>query len=199
MVNLAVPSAWTERCFIAIASAGQTTDTEYRGITNKISIERGEKGMESEALLNGGRVVKFTPETDTTVSMTITPVNVELASSLSQQYNDNRQSGIFDITEPIVSTNRPSRQKYRVTILWTEDPSVTSAITQPAATYPAYRMQLTNAYMTKHSPGEYTPDGYLSYEVEFKIPAFTKAAAGNITEESTYGTTQLAAISTWSG
>ena len=192
---MATPDAWTERLFIAIASSGQTTDDNFTSIVEKVQINRGERGYESVNLLNGGRVPKFTPEADTEVTMTVYPTNIAIASGFDQKFNKTQTT--FDETEPLSSTNTLYRDKYRVVVLWTNSIAQTTAIAAVPASSSALRYTLINGYITKCSPAEFAPDGTLSYEVTMKFPAFNKSAVGNITVESSDGSSQLAAITAY--
>jgi len=188
-----VPDAFTERLFIAVASSGQTGYDDYNSYVDKVTINRGERGYESMALLNGGRIPKFTPEADTELTMTVYPATALTASgSFDQLFNRT-----YDTTEPISSTNTLFRNKYQVVVLWTDNENQTTADGAVPAGNAALRYTLKNGYITKAAPQEFATDGVLGYEVTFKFSAFNKSAVGNVTIESSDGQNQLAAVSNY--
>ena len=192
---MAYPEAWTERLFIAVARKGQTGYTNFTSDIDKVTINRGERGFESIALLNGGRIPKFTPEADTEVTMTLYPSSVAIGASGSMDQFFNRT---YDDEEPLSTSPTLYRDKYKVVILWTDYESQSDAITAVPSGSAALRYSLQNGYITKCTPTEFGTDGVLSYDVSFKLPAFNKSATANITVESSDGGQELPVVANYS-
>jgi len=92
-----------------------------------------------------------------------------------------------DASVPIRITNDRNRSQYRVLVLWTNDPTPTTAQSVIANTYSALRIGMADGHFTSVKPS--FTDGTLKYTVMFKVAAFDKAAAGNVMIESCAGTT----------
>lgn len=152
----------------------------------------GDKDIEGVALVNGGRVVKFNPMSDESITMKVYPINAENKSDEGVVQFFHPVSG-EDSTQPIVVDNSLTRDKYKVVLLWAETLPA-NATTQPDAGKTAYRIQIINAYMTSYKPS--FDDKLFSAEVTFKWAPFQKDATTNKREESTDGTAQLAATTT---
>lgn len=187
---MSIPDAWTERVFVSTATQGGSFNSCV--IHGTVNIARGEKDYEGTALLNGGRVPKFTPEKDTEVTIKTYPVNVGTASSFAQWFNRT-----YDATEPLSTSPTLFRDKMEVVVLWTNNPNQANATDAVPTGYAALRYTFANAYLTKCSPEEFAPDGTYSEEVVFKLSPFNKSATANITEESSDGTSQLTAVSSY--
>lgn len=186
--------AWKEVCKIGIIPAGATTAIEFVGYTEDITaMDWGEKDIEGIAMLNGGRVVKYTPMTDETLTLKIYPTkanglvtDTDFAASL---FHATAQTA----TIPAVVDNTYARQTHGVILLWSETLPATSQ-TLPAVSKKAYRIQIVNAYMTKYTPS--FDDKILTAEVSFKWAPMQKDGTKNKREDSTDGSAQLAAAIT---
>ena len=185
--------AWQETCLIAISKIGGS-DVSFQGLTETVDPDLGEKDVEGIVLVNGGRVTKFTPEGDSTVTFEAYPLEAGTDSGTTGK-------GFFDLlhsadaTQPLAITNTRARDKYRVSALWTDDTTATSAtgaITTPSK---AERISLANGYFTSVKPS--FTDGVLKFTVVYKTVAFTKAGDGNIKHESTDGTENLPALNAY--
>jgi len=65
--------AWMETCLIGISKISGE-EVQFAGITETVDLDLGEKGIEGIALLNGGRVAKWTPEGDSTITFEAYPL-----------------------------------------------------------------------------------------------------------------------------
>ena len=188
-----LPDSWQEQCLIGIIPDGGS-EIQFAGFTQDVTaMDFGEKDIEGQALVNGGRVAKFTPMTDEMITLKVYPVKADDAAvdSVVQAFH---KQGTADTTSPIVVDNTITRQKFGLILLWAETlPATAGAL--PAISKTAYRIQVINAYMTRYVPSY--DDKELTAEITFKWPAFQKDASANKREESTDGTVQLpAAITT---
>jgi hypothetical protein len=196
--------AWQEFCQIAIipeaypSGAGGGTAIEFSGITSEISgIDLGNKDMEGVPLTNGGRVAKLSAMGDESITLKMYPTDVLLGSGTS-----NGVTQLFhpqtteDTSHPVVASNVPKRRRFGIVIQWAETLPA-NAVTLPASGVRAYRITIVNAYMTEYKLNY--DDAILSAEVTFKWPPFNKAGTANKKEDSTDGSSQLAAAITTFG
>lgn len=183
MAAVAVDDAWMETCFIAISKIGGS-DVQFAALTETVDFDIGEKDIEGIPILNGGRVTKWTPEGDSSITFEAYPLEVGTDTGTTGH-------GFFDLmhTEdtivPIRITNDRNRDKYRVLVLWTNDSTVTTAQSIIANTYSALRIGMADGYFTSVKPS--FTDGVQKWTVTFKVTAFDKAAVGNVMMESCAG------------
>jgi hypothetical protein len=183
MVAIATDDAWQETCLIAISPEGGS-DVQFAGITETLDFDRGDKDIEGVTLVNGGRVVKWNPEADTTITLEAYPLEAGTDSGTEGK-------GFYDLMNtadasvPIRVLNDHTRTRYRVLVLWTNDPSVVTAQSATADTFSALRLGFADAYLTSVKPS--FTDGILKYTVMFKLAPYDKTAAANLLEESAAG------------
>lgn len=65
--------AWMETCFIGISTIGGK-ELQFAAITETADFDVGEKDLEGLALVNGGRVTKWSPEGDSTITFEAYPL-----------------------------------------------------------------------------------------------------------------------------
>lgn len=183
MTAVAVDDAWMGVCLIAVSPIAGS-DIQYAGLTETVDPDLGEKDIEAKALVNGGRVTIFKPEGLSTLTLEAYPL---------QAGTDTGTTGLgfydlmhtVDSSVPIRITNDRNRVKHRILVLWTNDPTPTTAQAATANTYSALRIGLADGYFTKVKP--VFTDGELKFTVTYKCAAFDKAAAGNVMMESCAG------------
>lgn len=177
--------AWLEECYITIAKQ-DGSDREFAALTETIDIDAGEKDIEGIPLVNGGRVVKWSPEGDTTITFEAYPLQVgtEIGATGVGYYDLLHSS---DTSGPIRILNDRNRDKHRILIMWTNDSTVTSAKNTTAANASAIRLGFAEAYFTSVKPS--FTDGILKFTITAKVTAFDKSGAANILAESCAGTT----------
>ena len=117
--------AWSETALVSIA-AQAGTDVKFASITETVDIDIGDKDFDVIATLSGGRLVKFTPQEPTTITLEAYPIQAGTDTGTTGL-------GFFDLMHtqdasvPIRITNDRTRSKYRVLVLWTNDATATTA------------------------------------------------------------------------
>ena len=185
------PDAWKEVCAIGIIPE-DSSELQFAGLTEDISgMDFGEKDIEGVPLVNGGRVVKFTPMGDESITMKMYPVTADVDGTGTVQLFHPTVAGTAwssDEADPIEVLNSFRRRKFGIILLWaTVLPAAAS--TTPVVNIPAYRIQVINAYMTVCKPS--FDDKTKTAEVTFKWAPFQKDGSANKREDSTAGATQL--------
>ena len=183
MTAVAVEDAWMEVCLIAISKIGDS-DIQFAAITETVDIDLGEKDIEGVALVNGGRVTKWSPEGDSTITFEAYPMEAGTdTGTAGHGFYDLLHS--VDAVVPIRVTNSRNRDKYRILVMWTNDPTPTTAQATTAENYSALRIGLADGHFT--SVKSSFTDGTNKFTVAYKCAAFDKAAASNIMMESAAG------------
>ena len=185
MTAAAVDDAWMEVCLIGISIASGS-DIQFAALTETVDFDIGEKDIEGIPLVNGGRVTKFTPEGDSTITFEAYPLQAGTdTGATGLGFYDLMHS--VDSSVPIRVTNDRDRDKYRVLVLWTNDPTPTTAQATTSNTYSALRIGMADGHFTSVKPN--FTDGVLKFTVTFKCAAFDKSGTGNVMMESCAGST----------
>ena len=200
MAGDTLPDSWKERLLISIIPDGGSAQ-DFAALTEDITaFDWGDKDIEGIPLVNGGRIAKWTPMTDESITMkvyplTALPASTSAASSATGVVQLYHPQSTADETEPIVVDNSLVRKKFGIVILMAKTLPA-NATTLPEVDVPAYRIQIINAYMTSYKPS--FDDKHFSAEITFKWTPFNKYAVSNKREESTGNvtSTQLAAAIT---
>lgn len=185
MTASAVDDAWMEVCLVGI-SILDGSDVQFAGLTETLDFDIGEKDIEGIPLVNGGRVTKFNPEGDTTLTIEAYPLEAGTDTGTTGK-------GFFDLMHsqdaavPIRIVNDHERDKYRVLVLWTNDSTATTAQSTTAENASALRIGLADGHFTSVKPA--FTDGVLKYTITYKCAAFDKSAVANVMIESAAGTT----------
>ena len=183
MTAAAVDDAWMETCLIAVSIASGS-DVQFAGVTETVEFDIGEKDIEGIPLVNGGRMTKWTPEGDSSITFEAYPL-------LAGTQTGTVGLGFYDLlhsqdaTIPVRVTNDRERDKYRVLVLWTNDPTPTTAQAVTNANYSAFRIGMADGHFTSVKPS--FTDGILKFTVTFKCTAFDKSGNGNVMMESCAG------------
>lgn len=186
------PDAWKELCLISIIPLGDSA-LSFEGFTEDITaMDWGDKDIEGVAQVNGGRVVKYNSMGDESITLKVYPINAELTADEGVVQHFHKQSS-DDTAQPIVVDNTITRDTFGIVILWAETLPA-NAVTLPAISKTASRIQIINARMTSYKPSY--DDKMFSAEITFKWAPFQKGAGANKREESTDGSVQLAAAIT---
>jgi len=192
MTVAAIDDAWMETCLIGISVIGGS-EVQFAAITETVDFDVGDKDIEGIPILNGGRVTKFNPEADSTITFEAYPVEAGTDSGTTGQ-------GFFDLvhsqdaTEPTRIENDHVRNKYRVVVTWTTD-VITTASQDIDVNEHAFRIAMANGRFTSVKPS--FTDGILKFTVTFKCPAFDKSSGSNVMMESTDGTILIAALNAY--
>ena len=181
---------WSETAKVAIAAASGA-DQDFQTITETVDIDIGDKDFDVIATLAGGRLVKFTPQEPTTITLEAYPVEAGTTSGATGE-------GFFDLmntvdsSQPQIIVSDRVRNKYRVSILWTDSTSVTYAHQQVGMPYTALRVAAADGFFTSVKPS--FTDGVLKFTVTYKVPPFDKDGTANVCIMSTDGTATLTAM-----
>jgi len=186
---MAAPDAWTEEALINLNDG--KTDMAIHAITETIDIEMGDKPMESIATLGAGRIKKFSPQEDATITFEGYPIGIGDIESTTPVGLVAFFHGGTDTVAPFTATSSTTRKTFTVTVMWT-DSTATSATESIASTKYALRYNFANCDMISCKPS--FTDGILKATWVFKCPPFTKAGVGNITVESTDGSASMPSI-----
>lgn len=187
---------WTEKALVSIA-AQSGTDVPFHSKTETIDIDLGEKDIEGIATVGGTRVVKFTPETDTTITLEVDHQEAgsgDISAATSG-------TGFFDLlhaedtSQPYYITNTTARSQYRLAIMWTEDSTVSNAASAPTGANKALRITGANGYITSVKPS--FTDGVLKFTITFKVPAFDASGNSLIQIASTDGSASMTALASY--
>lgn len=186
--------SWQERALISIAAQGGTAYT-IQASTRTIDFGGGEKETEGQPNLAGGRVEKWTPETDRTVTfegwiVDLAPANNDMGWLL-QGFHTTR--GNWDSSQPIQIDNSRNREKFNVAVLWTNDPTITTGASTVSMGYEGYRRILINCRIVSMNVQQ--TDGEVKVTARLKAPAFQKNGDSNFREQSTNATATLSSIS----
>ena len=178
---MAFPEAWEETCLVSIEKASGTP-YQFAAITETVDISEPDVPGESVSTVAGGRIWKQSPQEDGEITMEIYPIELDTTTSqgLFQQY----AGGTWDVgAEPletdtayvasVFDSGQRQRDKFRVAILWTNDPNAAGAESSTAGSTDSLRFYATDCRMTSHKSA-YT-DGILKVTATFKFSAFNKA------------------------
>ena len=196
MTAAAVDDAWMETCLIGISiQAG--SDIQFAALTETVDFDIGEKDIEGIPLVNGGRVTKWNPEGDSSITFEAYPLEAGTdTGTVAKGFFDLMHT--VDSSVPIRITNDRNRDKYRVLVLWTNDPAATTAQQTLATNTSGMRIGMADGHFTSVKPS--FTDGVLKFTVTFKCAAFDKSGAGNVMMESCAGTSagdKIAAIASY--
>ncbi len=193
-------NVWTEKALVSLTPLEDTTaskDIPFQAKTGTIDIDQGEKDVEGIPTVGGARVVKFTPETDTVVTLECYHQDVGSgdlsAATLGAGFEDMLHAE--DTTQPLAISSTTQRTPYRMAIMWTEDTSVTNACAAVTGMNKAKRYTFATGYITAVKPS--FTDGVLKFSVTFKVTPFDAAGASQILRESTDGTASMAALQSY--
>jgi len=184
---------WSETAKVAIAAASGA-DQNFQTITETVDIDIGDKDFDVIATLKGGRLVKYTPQEPTTITLEAYPVEAGTDSGTTGE-------GFFDLmnttdaSQPLSITVDRTRSKYRLVILWTDNTSVANASAIVGEAYNALRVVASDGYFTSVKPS--FTDGVLKFTVTYKVPPFDKSGTGNVAIQSTDATASLTALASY--
>jgi len=181
---MAFPDAWEENALVEVSKFDATTPLKWQFAASTETIDIGEPDYPGESIPNlaGGRVWKQSPQEDGEITLEMYPIELDATDDakdkgLFQQYN----GGTIDGTDPMVTDSSWAagvdriRDRFRVCILWTNDPAATTASGTTAASTDSLRFVALGCRMTSHK-AEFT-DGILKVSVTFKFPAMNVAGA----------------------
>jgi len=191
----AVPESWSERCKISIAAEGLAVASEiqFEALTETVDIDIGDKDIEAIVNTKGGRIVKYTPQEMTTITLEAYPLEAGTGTGTTG-------NGFFDLlntvdaTQPLSISVDHTRTRYRMTILWTNDTTNTAAQNGVASGSLGLRVAACG-FFTSAKPS--FTDGVLKFTVQMKAPPFTKAGTANVNVGSCDATAALTIMTTF--
>jgi len=173
--------AWSETALVGIA-AQSGSDMAFQAITETVDIDIGDKDFDVIATLGGGRLVKFTPQEPTTITLEAYPVEAGTDSGTTGL-------GFFDLLNT-TSASQPqdldvdrTRSKYRIAIMWTNLSTATTANEAIGTNNAALRVVAADGYFTSVKPS--FTDGVLKFTVTYKVPPFDSSGTANVAIQST--------------
>ena len=185
MVADAVEDAWLETCLVEIQRIGDTEKLSMAAITETIDFDPGEKDIEGVPLVNGGRVTKWNPEGDTTITLEGYPLEAGTIDSASTGTGWTDLVHSQDTAVPIRVLNDRNRDKHRILVMWTNDSTATTASSVLATDASGLRIGMVSAYATKVAYS--FTDGIVKVTLTLKCAAFQKDGTGNVLVESCAG------------
>jgi hypothetical protein len=179
---------WTELALVEVQKYGDTDAYQFGAITDTVDLDIGDRPIESTALINGGRIVKYTPEEDTTVTLEIFPVGAKANQTTPTGLGNWFYGDVTGTTQGAGAgtyyINTHSRYKFRVVVLWTSLyplPVGSNTVSGALASGDHLRVSFWGSYLTSCKLA-YTDD-ILTGTVNFVCPPYTKAGAGVIAVE----------------
>lgn len=186
------PDTWSETGLVSFTKEGGDEIQAYT-ITETVDITTGDKDFDVIATLAGGRLKQFTPQEPMEITLEAYPVEAGTADT-----SDEELKGFFDMlwggvgsagSQPIEISSDLKREELRVTVLWTDDTSITDATADVPINHAGFRVIAKNGHVTAVNPS--FTDEVLSYEITFKVPPFDKEGNSNISVQSTDGTATM--------
>lgn len=192
------PDTWSETALVSI-SAQAGTDVTFQTITEAVDIDIGDKDFDVIATIAGGRLVKFTPQEPTSITLEAYPVDAATTGFTTATTG----TGFFDLlntydtTEPHVITVDRNRNKHRIAIMWTNGSATNATAQVVTPTAQALRVVAADGYFTSVKPS--FTDGVLKFTVTYKVPPFDKSGNANVKIESINGsaTATLTALASY--
>lgn len=180
--------SWTEVALMTVNIQGVAFNLHFGCVTDTIDIDQGARPVEWIASLKGGRIPKFSPEEEMTLTVEAYPLQVagsEAADSDVEGFM-NLMYGAATITNGTVTVSPSStRRKLRVAIRWTTETGV-DAEDLLSGDEENLRMTFVDGYLTKVAH-DFTDD-ILKATLEFKFAPFDRAGSANYQFESVDGT-----------
>jgi hypothetical protein len=172
-----VPDAWSETALVAISPVGYG-ELLFETLSESIDLDDGEKPVEWVPNLAGGRITKFGPKEDTTLTLELYPIlshNKAWPAASATAIAD----GVYDLMEGATTINLDinsvRRNKIRCTILWSDNTALTNATVALPTTTTADRVVYAEGYITQIKR-EYSTDELQKTTVTMKFPATDKLA-----------------------
>jgi hypothetical protein len=196
-------TSWTEVAYVTI-TAQSGTDVDFCSISESINIDEGERPVETNYTLCGGKIIRTMVQGDTTVTLKAyptqagTPGTATVGKGFHDMFYDSAVTDSVTTGQIEVNNTRGTRKKFRLSVLWTNDSSSNSALRQVVSpTYAALRWTGRNGYITKIAPS-FEANGQLAFDVTFLFPSNQADGTCNIQVESISGEDATATMTTLS-
>ena len=197
---MSFPDAWEEAALVSIEKASGTP-YQFAAITETIDISEPDYPGESIPNVAGGRIWKQSPQEDGEITIEIYPLELDTTTSqgLFQQF----YGGTWDTgSEPLITdTDYPAagvmfaRDKFRVAILWTNDPAATAAESTTAASTDSLRFYAEDCRIISHKTA--FTDGVVKTTITFKFKPVNKAGTDKLYAWESADNTALAALAAY--
>ncbi len=178
--------AWYETAYLSISKIGGT-ETEYRMKTTSFNHGGGNFDFEGIEVF-GGKLARIGATEDVELTFDVIPVSANEFDKLF--YGSTASSEPYNITSSL------TKDKFRITILWTDQTGVTGATQAIDTSSEAYRRVYANFYMTGFEPS-FDAGDYLKATLHFKGPVVDETGGGNILIQSCDTTSALPALSSY--
>ena len=180
-----LPDTWNETFLFGVEDM-DGDEVQFAGITEDITgLDFGEKGMDGIAIANGGRLNKFTPQGDESVTLKVWERDCGTdGAGFAQLFN---WLGTEDTTDPLLVPNTRTRKPFQIIFTWADNlSSLATAGTATVADHAAYRISIRNAFITSRKIN--FDDKNMNAEITFKWTPFGRDSYANKKEESTEST-----------
>src|SRR3990167_8877650 len=185
---MAFPDNWNE-VFLLSLERSSGTDIQLASVIDPMSLEINTPDYPFESVANaaGGRVGKQSPMEDVEVTFDIigsvdidagTAANV--TGGLQQQYvGTSTAAAAYDTIEPLITDNSwnagimPTRDRFRLAVLFTNEPAVTTAAGATAASTDGERFWCDNMRIVGHKTS--FSEVKLKHSITLKAPPKNKA------------------------
>lgn len=183
---MAQPDIWSEVAKVAFSAQGGS-DVQFDSITTTIDITFGEKGFDVIATLSGGRLVKFTPQEPTEITLEVYPVDAGTDTGTTGKgfFGMLHTEDVDQATGGIVIPVDRTRTKYRAIITWTDNASADAEDVITSPTNSGMRVVAADGYFIKADPSN--TDGEQKWNIMHRTPPFDKSGTANVKVESIDG------------
>lgn len=190
--------AWQRHALITVDDG--TTAVQIHALTETIDVDVGERDLDVIDLLNLGQIPKHGSLGLTSLSFEGYAVEVGTASAGTAKgfWDIFAEVPAKDSADPFQVSISRERNRYRVSILWTNDDAATagSGAVTSGATYYGKRFVIADCFSVGHKLS--MTDGILKTTLMFKGPAVDKSNNPNIKMESIGATASaLAALASY--
>lgn len=186
------PDTWSETGLVSMTTEGGD-ELQFYTITETVDITTGAKDFDVINNLAGGRLKQFSPQEPMEVTLEAYPIYAGTADTeegTGQGFFDMLWQGVGnDSDQPIEINSDLTRENLRLTLLWTDDTSITDATADVGTNSTGLRIIAKNGHVTEVNPS--FTDGVLQFSITFKCPPFDKEGNSNITVQSTDGTATM--------
>ncbi len=200
---MAFPDAWEEVALVEVQKFDATTPLKWQCMAMTETIDISEPDYPGESIPNiaGGRVWKQSPQEDGEITLELYPIELDAAddannNGLFQQFT----GGTYDSSDPMTTDTtwaagvQRTRDRFAVSVLWTNDSSATIASAATSASTDSLRFAAIGCRFTSHK-ADFT-DGILKITATFKFPAMNYAGTVKMCRWESGDNTALVALFT---
>ncbi len=195
MANI-IPGAWTQVCLVSIYDGTTVMNLSARFLPAEL-INLGDRPVEYEPNLAGGRNDILNPEEDTVITFEARFIGIGDADDTSPSglvnifYDGTVVSAPFSVDNYLASAQRKS---FNLWFLWSDDSTVSAATGAIVSGANALRCRCVAARFVSCKPN--FSENKLKWTLMFRVPARTVSGAKTITWEEADGTASMASLTT---